>query len=59
MLYFVNLESRCRRIERRRYWVRERSVWRIDSLRFRVGLCVLVVVGVEARVSIVSTWFPC
>lgn len=41
-----------------RYWVRERSVWRIESLRLSVGLLLLLVVyGSEddaARSSIVS-----
>lgn len=62
MLFFVSFERRWRRMERRRYWVLERSVWRIESLRFRVGLLLLllvVVVGSEeeaARSSIVSIY---
>lgn len=58
MLCFVSLERRWRRRERRRYWVRERSVWRMESLRLRVGLWEVVVgVGSEdeaARSSIDS-----
>lgn len=42
------------------YWVRERSVWRMESLRFRVGFVVgFVDVGSEAaavRSSIFSIW---
>jgi hypothetical protein len=61
MLFFVSFARRWRRTERIRYWALERSVWRIESLRFRVGLLLLLVgvgVGSEeaARSSIVSIW---
>lgn len=61
MLCFVSLESRWRRNERMRYCVRARSVWRIDSLRFRFGLLLLVFAlprsaAEAARSSIVSIW---
>ena len=39
---FVSLSIRWRSRERMRYWVLERSVWRIESLRLRFGLLVLV-----------------
>lgn len=58
MLCFVSFERRWRRSERIRYWVRARSVWSIESLRFRVALFVLVLaVGspeLAARSSIAS-----
>lgn len=64
MLCFVSFERRWRRRERRRYWVLERSVWRIESLRFREGFVVAVGAPEEvrsdpedARSSIVSTWY--
>jgi hypothetical protein len=44
MLCLVSLARRWRSKERMRYWVRERSVWRMESLRFSVGLWVLVLV---------------
>lgn len=57
----MSLSRRWRRSERIRYCVLERSVWRIESLRFRVGLDVLLLVkGSEdeaARPSIASIWF--
>lgn len=40
-----------------RYCVRERSVWRIESFRFRVGLLVVLVEGSAdeaARSSMIS-----
>lgn len=58
MLYFVSFARRCLSRERTRYWVLERSVWRIDSLRFSVGL---LFAGVDARSSMISIFdeFPC
>lgn len=68
MLCFVSFERRWRRRERIMYWVLERSVWRIESLRFRAGLAdglLFVVVDApaevrsepeDARSSINSTW---
>ena len=65
MLCFVSFERRWRRRERRRYWVLERSVWRIESLRFRDGFAVVDAppeggevrsAPEDARSSIVSTW---
>lgn len=38
MLCLVSLARRCRSSDRMRYCVRERSVCRIESLRFSVGL---------------------
>lgn len=65
MLYFVSFARRWRRMERRRYWVRERSDWRIESFRFVVWL--LEVEGwwwwregseaEKERSSIVEIWF--
>jgi hypothetical protein len=57
MLYLVSLARRWRRRERMRYCVRERSVWRIESFRFRVGLLVVFVEGSAdeaARSSMIS-----
>lgn len=60
MLCFVSFESRWRRRERRRYWVRERSVWRIESVSVAVAVALLAeATGSEeaaARSSIVSIW---
>lgn len=61
MLCFVSFARRWRRSERMRYWVRARSVWRIESLRFRVALFVLLVVDIgsadeAARSSIASIY---
>ena len=58
MLCFVSFERRWRRSERIRYWVRARSVWRIESLRFRVALLVVAVGSPElaARSSIASIY---
>jgi hypothetical protein len=70
MLWVVSFERRWRRRERIRYWVLERSDWRIESLRFRRGLEFEVVLALEvallvgevrsspedARSSISSTW---
>lgn len=38
MLYFVSFAKRVRRRLRIIYWVRARSVWRIERRRFRFGL---------------------
>ena len=54
MLCLESFDSRCRRIERRRYWVLDRSVWRIDSLRFMVWFELLLLAGEEARSSMFS-----
>lgn len=60
MLCFVSFARRLRRRLRRRYWVRARSVWRIERRRLRFGLWVVgALVGSvsaeeEARSSIVS-----
>jgi hypothetical protein len=64
MLCFVSFERRWRRRERRRYCVRERSVWRTESLRvvLLALVClfdIVVVLGSEeaaARSSIVSIY---
>ena len=62
MLCFVSLDSRWRRNERMRYCVRARSVCRIDSFRFRLGLLVLLLFAMPgsaaeaARSSIISIW---
>lgn len=58
MLCFVSFERRWRRSERIRYWVRARSVWRIESLRFRVALLVVAVGSPDeaARSSIASIY---
>lgn len=58
MLCFVSFERRWRRSERIRYWVRARSVWRIESLRFRVALFVVAVGSPDeaARSSIASIY---
>lgn len=58
MLCFVSFARRARSKERMMYWVRARSVWRMDRRRFRFGLCVVLerCVSAEeaARSSIVS-----
>jgi hypothetical protein len=59
MLYFVILASRARKRLRTMYWLRARSVWRIERRRLRLGLWVFAVVGRvvsddAARSSIVS-----
>lgn len=65
MLCFESFERRWRRRERTRYWVLERSVWRIESLRLRVGLLLLVAIGANgseeeaARSSIDSICCVC
>lgn len=59
MLCFVSFARRARSNERIMYWVRARSVWRIERRRFRFGLCVvLAIVSAEeaARSSIVSIY---
>ena len=54
MLCVESLERRWRRIERRMYWVRERSVCRIDNFRFSVWFGFAVLGGEEARSSTFS-----
>lgn len=62
MLCFVSFDKRWRRRLRRMYWVRARSVWRIERRRFRFGLwvCCFVERSVSAeeaaRSSIVSIY---
>jgi hypothetical protein len=62
MLCFVSFDKRWRRRLRRMYWVRARSVWRIERRRFRFGLWVCCFVERSmsaeeaARSSIVSIY---
>lgn len=41
MLCLVSLASRARSRERMMYWVRARSVWRMERRRLRLGLWVV------------------
>lgn len=53
----MSLERRWRRRERKRYWVRERSVWRMERVKLALLLPVLlglVAAGEEVRSSIVE-----